>query len=145
MGSCWPGCFRFLVCFLPSHRLQSGVVLLFPSQVGVPRQGELLARLQQLARRCPHKKSAAAAAQALAGIINKAKQGLRSPTSFLHLQSRPKLCGILLQNEVPLPSIVFHMETNVLWAKFPPPPPLSPLPPPPSPLPPPPSPMRRCS
>ena len=30
------------------------------------------------------------------------------------LQSWPKLCGTLLQNALPRPSIVFHMETNVL-------------------------------
>ena len=32
----------------------------------------------------------------------------------LPLQSWTKLCGTLLQNALPRPSIVFHMETNVL-------------------------------
>ena len=36
----------------------------------------------------------------------------------LHLPSWPKLCGTLLQNALPRLSIIFHMETNFLWAKF---------------------------
>ena len=38
----------------------------------------------------------------------------------LEVQSWPKLWklyGTLLQNALPQPSIVFHMETNVLWTK----------------------------
>ena len=36
----------------------------------------------------------------------------------VHLQSWPKLCGKLLQNAMPQPLIVFHMETKILSAKF---------------------------